>query len=1108
MPYPLSVLELFFTVNEIARGKAYYHAGRVSNLRMMEGEYGYDLVARVRGSDFDPYEQDITIFVGDDSGAWEDIEIEGACTCPVGFNCKHVAAVLFAVEKKISPAHNPTEALRQKGSFDDWLQATVASNQQQDSKASNPNNQLVVYELHISNLNQPQNQLSVQVVKTRSLKSGKLSTAQSTQVHLFNVAGSEKYLRPEDIEIIAALQVCARDQVNRIGFLYQGARLSGRIGMIALEQIVATGRFYLGDYRDDKRLTLAEPRRGEFKWSEDASGNQRMWLSAECVVSHVFDVNPMMGLDTQGLTLFPVETGLERGQIFQFMAAPAISPAQSVTITETQRTALESLGVSAPATIHTRDTPIETLQPVLKLGIARNAEGKLCEGAYSMTPWVSYNTAEALRIPGAERVVSQYRDGVLERSVRDFEYEQQVVNYLTEEVGATDLSSFFMGRIPSPGYYGFENSADWYGFLENGIQTLKEKGWSIIKEEDFNLTFDEIDAWHADIAYGESKAWFDIALGIEVAGEKIQLLPILLNNFKGRRFTDALEALRQHPKDRQPISLGGGKYLLLPNARLIPLLETFVELFDHDTTLEDGSLQIRGSQELRLLSIADQSWQWQGGERLDNLRQQLKEFSGIKDARIPEGFVGELRDYQQYGVSWLQFMRQFQLGGILSDDMGLGKTVQTLAHLCIEKDANRLTLPCLIIAPTSLMSNWRNESEKFAPALSLLVLHGAERQQHFEDIDQHDIVLTSYALAVRDADILTAHQFHYLILDESQKIKNHKTKAAAVLQQIQANHRLCLTGTPMENHLGELWSQLHFLMPGFLGDEKYFNQHYRKPIEKMQDHQRQTALQRRIAPILLRRTKDLVASELPKKTEIIQNVALSGAQRDLYETIRLMMDKKVRKEIASKGMARSHIMILDALLKLRQVCCHPGLLKLKAAKGVQDSAKLELLMNMLPELVEEGRRILLFSQFTSMLAVIESELDSRQLSYVKLTGSTKDRETPIQQFQSGQIPIFLISLKAGGVGLNLTAADTVIHYDPWWNPAVEDQATDRAHRIGQDKPVFVYKLVTESTVESKILDMQQRKRLLATQTLNKAEKSTTGLTEDDLKELFDPLEIK
>ena len=309
----------------------------------------------------------------------------------------------------------------------------------------------------------------------------------------------------------------------------------------------------------------------------------------------------------------------------------------------------------------------------------------------------------------------------------------------------------------------------------------------------------------------------------------------------------------------------------------------------------------------------------------------------------------------------------------------------------------------------------------------------------------------------------------------------------------------------MENHLGELWSLFDFLMPGLLGDERQFRNLFRNPIEKFGDKDRSHSLTRRIAPFLLRRTKGEVAKELPPKTEILRSVELAGSQRDLYESIRLAMHEKVQREINQKGMARSHIIILDALLKLRQACCDPRLLKLDAAKAVTQSAKLESLMDMLPELIEEGRRVLLFSQFTSMLALIEAELRKVDLEYVLLTGDTTDRATPVQRFQNGAVPLFLISLKAGGTGLNLTAADTVIHYDPWWNPAVENQATDRAHRIGQDKPVFVYKLITLGTVEEKIMAMQTRKKELADSLFDPEAKNGPQLTADDLSALFEPL---
>jgi SNF2 family DNA or RNA helicase len=314
-----------------------------------------------------------------------------------------------------------------------------------------------------------------------------------------------------------------------------------------------------------------------------------------------------------------------------------------------------------------------------------------------------------------------------------------------------------------------------------------------------------------------------------------------------------------------------------------------------------------------------------------------------------------------------------------------------------------------------------------------------------------------------------------------------------------------MTGTPMENHLGELWSLMHFLSPGYLGSEKQFRRIYRDPIEKAGDKDRRSALAKRIRPFLMRRRKEDVAKELPEKTEIVRTVEIDGLQRDLYETIRLAMHEKVRQEVEKKGMARSQIVILDALLKLRQVCCDPRLVKLERARAVKQSAKLELLREMLPELIGEGRRVLLFSQFTSMLDLIEADVNALKIPFVRLTGQTNDRETPVRRFQAQEFPLFLISLKAGGTGLNLTAADTVIHYDPWWNPAVERQATDRAHRIGQDKKVFVYKLVTSGTVEEKILAMQERKKELVAGLLGEGAQENLQLSKDDLDHLFDPL---
>jgi SNF2 family DNA or RNA helicase len=382
--------------------------------------------------------------------------------------------------------------------------------------------------------------------------------------------------------------------------------------------------------------------------------------------------------------------------------------------------------------------------------------------------------------------------------------------------------------------------------------------------------------------------------------------------------------------------------------------------------------------------------------------------------------------------------------------------------------------------------------------------------QHFERLGQAHLVITSYPLAVRDIDVLAAQDWHYVVLDEAQRIKNSRSQAALALKGLRAQHRLCLSGTPLENHLGELWSLMDFVCPGLLGSELQFRERYRQPIEKRQDHLQAQHLARRVRPFILRRTKQQVAQELPAKTETLLRVELSGAQADLYETVRATMDEKLRDAIEKQGLARSQIMVLDALLKLRQVCCDPRLLKgeardAQAAAGkAAPSAKLELLLDLLPTLVEDGRRVLLFSQFTEMLALIETELVRLKLPYLILTGETDDRAGLVAQFQQGEVPLFLISLKAGGVGLNLTAADTVILYDPWWNPAVEQQAIDRAYRIGQDKPVFVYKLLASGTVEDKMIELQARKAGLA-DLLLKGVASDAALNAEDFDDLFKPL---
>ena len=636
-------------------------------------------------------------------------------------------------------------------------------------------------------------------------------------------------------------------------------------------------------------------------------------------------------------------------------------------------------------------------------------------------------------------------------------------------------------------------------------------------EIDANAPVDAINAGHA--------AWFSLSLGMSINGMRRNILPLLPEllaqlSAGNRGKASATGAARAFNATLQLpthiyIKQDGGGYLRLPCEPLRPWLQALLELMAERSSHKDSdfkgiALRLSRLEALRvgaaLLADSREATGWQGSDKLREMVSQLAGHSALPDLAAPAGLMAELRPYQLHGLRWLQFLRTHGLGGILADDMGLGKTLQTLAHILTEKNAGRLDLPVLIMAPVSLMGNWRREATRFTPGLSVLVLHGSQRHQVASGMAQHDIVIAPYSLLQRDRERWQAQAWHLVVLDEAQNIKNANSHAAKIVSQLNTRHRLCLSGTPMENHLGELWSLFYFLMPGFLGSQARFRALYRTPIEKHQDSERAERLRHRVMPFMLRRYKHDVATDLPEKQIAISSVELGDSQADLYETIRLSTEKTVRDALGNKGLAHSQIQILDALLKLRQVCCDPRLLTLPEAQKAKQSAKLEMLMELLPEMLAEGRKVLLFSQFTSMLALIEQELEKRGIPWVKLTGQSQNREQIIERFTSGEVPLFLISLKAGGVGLNLTQADTVIHYDPWWNPAAETQATDRAHRIGQTQRVMVYKLVAQGTIEERILDLQERKAALAESLYSgTAAGGQTMLTESDLDALLLPL---
>lgn len=640
---------------------------------------------------------------------------------------------------------------------------------------------------------------------------------------------------------------------------------------------------------------------------------------------------------------------------------------------------------------------------------------------------------------------------------------------------------------------------------------LQLEGWEVEFESNFALNEKHIQRWYSKVvdqrvaerSMFSELDWFELEIGVVVDGRSINVLPFIVNALKHGGW-ESLSELQDIA-----VTLEDGTPIKLEKQRIQSILTHLIELTDNRPLTDKHRLKMPASQFSRLLQIESQladKTEWQDLQWLKDKAVRLGQPGAVKKVKVPHNVNVRLRDYQQKGLNWLQMLRREDLGGILADDMGLGKTLQTLAHIQCEKNARRMKSPAVVVAPTSLLGNWFAEAEKFTPDLKVLQWSGSKRQEFTEKLPQYDLIVTSYGVLLRDAEILDKLDLYLLILDEAQTIKNARSRIARLTYAMHAKYRLCLTGTPLENHLGELWSLFHFLMPGFLGDEAQFKRLFRVPIEKENDRLLQRQLSARIAPFMLRRTKNKVATDLPSKTTIYETIELAQSQADLYETVRLSMLEEVQKVLSQTGGGKNQLLIGNALLRLRQICCHPSLVKFSGSSvSTMESAKLNWLMTTLPEMIEAGQKVLIFSSFTSMLDIIAKQIDELTIPYFMLTGQTRDRQTLVERFQAGEAPVFLISLKAGGAGLNLTRADTVIHFDPWWNPAAEEQASDRAHRIGQDKPVFIYKLISKGTVEERIQQLQSKKSELALQLYQQPE-SLSSFTNIDWQSLLAPLE--
>ncbi|UPK39656.1 DEAD/DEAH box helicase [Bradyrhizobium sp. 186] len=1088
----------YFTRSAFEKGHAYQLQARVSGLEISDDLTRVE--ADVEGSEVDDYAVDIQLKFKDA----QLVGLRGNCSCPMASNCKHVVATLLEAISEGQPSAGlrlpprSTAPARPPGvlpyEINSWLEKLGSAVRGDDYPAEL--NQRLLYRLYPSDERAPMPVLAISLLSVRILKNGDFS-ANYTQPHVvdFSPDRAAKYYRDSDLDILSQLHARARGQ--SFGAVPQSAGL--------LQMIVATGRAFWLDH-ERAPLRWGEEREGRIEWRQVGTRAVAPHLIVPDVVA--LNAEPPVYVDESTGTIGPVALDMPPRLAGHLLSAPSIPRAE---LDEVSRQLGRRLPVrhhdllpSKPAQatkIDAPPVPVLRLMPGKESPIAfyyRSREQKsdpigIAQLHFRYGPVEIESTKRGARLEA-------FHAGQVYEIVRRQPKEKQARKRLTDLGLIAARSRFQYLDHRHDGDLTLADPGDWFDFLNLDVAQLQTEGFEIIVDDQFPFRLAQTSG-DFDAEFESSGIdWFELALGVDIDGERHDLAPLIAELVSTPDFTPDLIRERAEAGDSFFLPLADGRYLALAANRFLPLVLALhsLRLSGFDAS---GKIRLSRADLVPLLGLENEHFAFRGADNIRRLAG-LLQTRGLVPPPLPDSFRAELRPYQAQGLAWFELLRESGLGGVLADDMGLGKTIQLLALLALEKARGNLAPPALIVAPTSLMTNWFNEAQRFAPDLKVLVLHGPDRKQNFEAIPDHDVIVTTYPLIARDREVLLSREWHIAVLDEAQTVKNPDAATTRWLRDVKAQHRFCLTGTPMENHLGELWSIMSFVNPGYLGDKAAFSRQWRTPIEKRADKARSAALAQRVKPFLLRRTKTEVATELPAKTEIIETIVLEGAQRDVYDSIRLSMSRKVRKAIEERGLAKSHIVVLEALLRMRQACCDPALLKLDDGLD-RPSAKLDRLMEMVLELLSEGRKIIVFSQFTSMLDLVRKRFDAERLRYSTLTGDTKDRKKPIEAFQGGATDVFLISLKAGGVGLNLTAADTVIIFDPWWNPAVEEQAIDRAHRIGQDKAVFVYRLVASGTIEEKMDELKARKRALADGLFDREGRMASTLTEDDVKALFD-----
>ncbi|KAB8306734.1 DEAD/DEAH box helicase [Erwinia endophytica] len=1032
------------------------------------------------------------------------LTLSGQCSCPVQWQCKHAAALALTWLARAAE-------MTQGGinyALVEWAERFRQQRGRQAKATKRPTHALV-YGLAEAPY---QDGVEVRFLKAKLNKQGDIGEFDSEWSNARAAVTRRPAFITDDDLIILQMLLSTAGYVN-----YASYPLQGKNGARILDKILATDRCVvmpediLTPVTEVIWLKTGAVRQALPGWQPLQNDLLQASLAIEPPADLLILVDPPCYLDRSAGEIGPLTLDLSFSQLQDFLAVPTIRQQDAEWVAEV----FEECAAELPAPPwlekasirHIDAEPVPCLQLSSQYFEHYNIRHYIIEKLavdfakfsfdYEGIAVEAGSTKKSFSSPSGERVMLK-RAEALEKT-----FLSQLQKAGLNMARLTDYSPAQRKVLPEK-FYTVNDPNDpgsWLEFIHKALPKLRAKGWRIEMDADFSFNFTVIDQIDGSVTL-DSEGWFDVEMGVLINQRVVSLVPMLSELFK-RDLRWRLGDISAIPDDEAIMLYTERREKVLIKAqRLKGLVSNLVDLI---VGSESDKLRVSSWDAGRLATLEDSGrWQFNGESAVLSLARRLQQATGLQPVEAPAGLNAQLRDYQLQGLSWMQYLRQHDLSGVLADDMGLGKTIQTLAHIQLEKEAGRLDKPALIVMPTTLVYNWQHEAARFTPGLNVLALNGPQRTAFFDRLADFDVILSTYALVWRDRDALAAVDYHLLILDEAQYVKNSRTQAAQAIRAIQARHRLCLTGTPLENHLGELWSQFDFLLPGFLGSAKEFTQRWRTPVEKEGNQLKRTVLARRIRPFMLRRSKNEVAGELPPKNVMVRSVGLEGAQRDLYEAMRVAMQQKIREAIAEQGLARSHIVVLDALLKLRQVCCDPRLVKLPGAKKVNESAKLDMLREMVKELIAEGRKILLFSQFSEMLTLIAEAMDKLKIPYVMLTGETRDRQAAVARFQNGEVPLFLISLKAGGVGLNLTAADAVIHYDPWWNPAAENQATDRAHRIGQDKTVFVYKLVVAGSIEEKIVALQEKKASLAHSILTEDGAVAAKFSEEEIGALFEP----